>query len=67
MMLLSPSLAAVWTPRIRRVILDEVHSISDDEGGAIWEQVLLMNPAPLIGLSATVGVSLIGSRRKVKY
>lgn len=55
MMLLSPALAAVWTPRIRRVILDEIHSISDDEGGAIWEQVLLLNPAPLIGLSATVG------------
>ncbi|KAF8325454.1 uncharacterized protein EI90DRAFT_3128818 [Cantharellus anzutake] len=54
-MLLSPALAAVWTPRLRRVIVDEVHSISEVEGGAVWEQVLLMNPAPLIGLSATVG------------
>lgn len=54
-MLLNPALSAAWTPRIRRVILDEIHSISMEEGGAIWEQVLLMNPAPLIGLSATVG------------
>lgn len=54
-MLLSPALASVWTPRIKRIIVDEIHSISEEEGGAIWEQVLLMNPAPIIGLSATVG------------
>lgn len=36
-MLLSPGLASVWTPRLRRVIVDEVHSISEVEGGAIWE------------------------------
>ncbi len=34
--------------------MDEIHSIGE-EGGGIWEQVLLLNPAPLIGLSATIG------------
>ncbi|KAK4055914.1 hypothetical protein OIO90_003171 [Microbotryomycetes sp. JL221] len=53
-MLLNPALARVWTPRIRRVIVDEIHAIAE-QGGGLWEQVLLMNPAPIIGLSATVG------------
>ncbi|ORY65665.1 hypothetical protein BCR35DRAFT_354923, partial [Leucosporidium creatinivorum] len=53
-MLLNPALARVWTPRIRRIIVDEIHAIAE-EGGGLWEQVLLMNPAPIIGLSATVG------------
>ncbi|KAL8287587.1 hypothetical protein RQP46_003445 [Phenoliferia psychrophenolica] len=55
LMLLSPALATVWAPRLKRVVLDEIHSISAEEGGAIWEQVLLLNPAPIIALSATVG------------
>ncbi|KZV68765.1 P-loop containing nucleoside triphosphate hydrolase protein [Peniophora sp. CONT] len=54
-MLLSPPLARVWTPRIKRIILDEVHTIGQHEGGSIWEQVLLLAPCPVIGLSATVG------------
>ncbi|BGP17637.1 hypothetical protein JCM10213_001289 [Rhodosporidiobolus nylandii] len=53
-MLLNPQLAKVWTPRIRRVIVDEIHAVAE-EGSGMWEQVLLMNPAPIIGLSATVG------------
>lgn len=53
-MLLNPALASVWTPRIKRVIVDEIHAIAE-EGSGMWEQVLLMNPAPIIGLSATVG------------
>ncbi|GAA5927004.1 uncharacterized protein JCM15063_000429 [Sporobolomyces koalae] len=53
-MLLNPSLAKIWTPRIRRVIVDEIHAVAE-EGSGMWEQVLLMNPAPIIGLSATVG------------
>ncbi|TNY21481.1 DEAD/DEAH box helicase [Rhodotorula diobovata] len=53
-MLLNPALSRVWTPRIRRVIVDEIHAIAE-EGSGMWEQVLLMNPAPIIGLSATVG------------
>ncbi|GAA5832204.1 hypothetical protein JCM5353_008197 [Sporobolomyces roseus] len=53
-MLLNPALARIWTPRIRRVIVDEIHAVAE-EGSGMWEQVLLMNPAPIIGLSATVG------------
>ncbi|KAJ8293829.1 putative helicase [Rhodotorula toruloides] len=53
-MLLNPALARVWTPRIKRVIVDEIHAVAE-EGSGMWEQVLLMNPAPIIGLSATVG------------
>lgn len=32
-----------------------VIAISEDEGGAVWEQLILMAPCPIIGLSATVG------------
>ncbi|KAG1725071.1 uncharacterized protein EDB91DRAFT_1169407 [Suillus paluster] len=54
-MLLSPLLAKTWTPRLRYVILDEIHTIGQQEGGAVWEQILLLAPCPIIGLSATVG------------
>ncbi|KAG1840478.1 hypothetical protein DFJ58DRAFT_858214 [Suillus subalutaceus] len=54
-MLLSPPLAKVWTPRLKYVILDEIHTIGQQEGGAVWEQILLLSPCPVIGLSATVG------------
>ncbi|EKM57510.1 uncharacterized protein PHACADRAFT_192658 [Phanerochaete carnosa HHB-10118-sp] len=54
-MLLSPQLARVWTPRIKRIILDEIHSIGQQEGGAVWEQIILLAPCPIVGLSATIG------------
>lgn len=54
-MLLSPTLAKAWVPRLRWIILDEIHSIGQMEGGAVWEQLILMAPCPIIGLSATVG------------
>ncbi|KAG8960836.1 hypothetical protein FRC03_006079 [Tulasnella sp. 419] len=54
-MLLSPSHARIWTPKIRWIILDEIHSIGQQEGGAVWEQLILMAPCPIIGLSATIG------------
>ncbi|KAF8155693.1 hypothetical protein B0H34DRAFT_506081 [Crassisporium funariophilum] len=54
-MLLSPTLARVWTSRIKRIILDEIHSLGQQAGGAIWEQIILLAPCPIIGLSATVG------------
>ncbi|KAL1741542.1 hypothetical protein HDZ31DRAFT_84764 [Schizophyllum fasciatum] len=54
-MLLSPPLAKTWTPRIKRIILDEIHSIGQQEGGAVWEQIILLAPCPIIGLSATIG------------
>ncbi|KAH0606177.1 uncharacterized protein H6S33_003838 [Morchella sextelata] len=54
-MLMSPTNATSWTPRIKRIIFDEVHSIGNAEDGAIWEQLLLLSPCPIVALSATVG------------
>ncbi|CAK5280839.1 unnamed protein product [Mycena citricolor] len=54
-LLLSPPLARVWIPRMKSIILDEIHSIGQQEGGTVWEQIILMAPCPIIGLSATVG------------
>ena len=54
-MLLSPALASTWTPRVKRIILDEVHCIGSSEDGMIWEQLLVLAPCPIIALSATVG------------
>jgi len=55
LMLLSPNLATTWTPRVKRIILDEIHCIGQSEDGAVWEQLLLLAPCPIIALSATVG------------
>ncbi|KAF9648472.1 P-loop containing nucleoside triphosphate hydrolase protein [Thelephora ganbajun] len=54
-MMLSPPLARTWLPRMKRIILDEIHTIGQESGGATWEQILLLAPCPIIGLSATVG------------
>ncbi|KAJ5499011.1 Helicase C-terminal [Penicillium expansum] len=54
-MLLNPSNASAWTPRLRRIIFDEIHCIGQAEDGVVWEQLLLMSPCPIIALSATVG------------
>ncbi|TFY82995.1 hypothetical protein EWM64_g1015 [Hericium alpestre] len=54
-MLLSPELARNWTGRIKRIILDEIHTIGQQEEGAVWEQIILLSPCPIIGLSATIG------------
>jgi ATP-dependent RNA helicase DDX60 len=54
-MLLSPSNAESWSPRIKRIIFDEVHCVGQAEDGVIWEQLLLLAPCPIIALSATVG------------
>ncbi|KAL4968332.1 putative DEAD/DEAH box helicase [Aspergillus stella-maris] len=54
-MLLAPTNAKTWSPRIKRIIFDEVHCIGQAEDGVIWEQLLLLAPCPIIALSATVG------------
>ncbi|KAJ7511822.1 hypothetical protein B0H11DRAFT_2268815 [Mycena galericulata] len=54
-LLLSPPLARVWTPRVKSIILDEIHTIGQQEGGSVWEEIILMAPCPIIGLSATIG------------
>ncbi|TPX68405.1 hypothetical protein SpCBS45565_g03162 [Spizellomyces sp. 'palustris'] len=54
-LMLQPDVSAEWTPRLRRIIFDEIHSISNLEGGLIWEQNLILAPCPIVALSATVG------------
>lgn len=54
-MLLAPSNAKSWSPRVKYIILDEIHSIGQAEDGVVWEQLLLLAPCPIIALSATVG------------
>ncbi|KAH7332992.1 hypothetical protein B0J17DRAFT_771475 [Rhizoctonia solani] len=54
-MLLSPSLSKVWVPHLKFIILDEIHSIGEAEGGQVWEQIILLSTCPILGLSATVG------------
>ncbi|CAE6496597.1 unnamed protein product [Rhizoctonia solani] len=54
-MLLSPSLSRVWVPRLKFIILDEIHSIGQLEGGQVWEHIILLSTCPILGLSATVG------------
>lgn len=54
-MLLAPSNAKAWSPRVKYIILDEIHSIGQAEDGVVWEQLLLLAPCPIIALSATVG------------
>lgn len=54
-MLLAPSNAKSWAPRVKRIIFDEIHSIGNADDGVVWEQLLLLAPCPIICLSATVG------------
>ncbi|KAH7332993.1 hypothetical protein B0J17DRAFT_677146 [Rhizoctonia solani] len=54
-MLLSPSLARIWVPHLKFIILDEIHSIGQLEGGQVWEHILLLSTCPILGLSATIG------------
>ena len=54
-MLLSPSNAKSWSPRLKYIIFDEIHSIGQAEDGVVWEQLFLLAPCPIIALSATVG------------
>ncbi|KAF8542437.1 hypothetical protein BDD12DRAFT_876354 [Trichophaea hybrida] len=54
-MLMSPTNAKNWAPRVKRIIFDEVHSIGNAEDGVVWEQLLLLAPCPITALSATVG------------
>ncbi|KAJ1300164.1 hypothetical protein OPQ81_011916 [Rhizoctonia solani] len=54
-MLLSPSLSKIWVPHLKFIILDEIHSIGQLEGGQVWEHIILLSTCPILGLSATVG------------
>lgn len=32
----------------RRIILDEIHTIGQQEGGSVWEEIILMAPCPIM-------------------
>ena len=53
-MLMSPS-NKDWVPKIKTIIFDEVHSVSQAEDGLIWEQLLMSSPCQIVALSATIG------------
>jgi superfamily II RNA helicase len=36
-------------------VMDEIHTISERDQGAVWERVLVLMPCPVIALSATIG------------
>ncbi|PWN27927.1 P-loop containing nucleoside triphosphate hydrolase protein [Jaminaea rosea] len=54
-MCLSSDVAGSWLPRVKAVIVDEVHTLTDKEHGPTQQQLLALVPAPIIALSATVG------------
>lgn len=54
-MLLAPTNSRTWAPRVKCIIFDEIHSIGQADDGVVWEQLLLLAPCRMIGLSATVG------------
>lgn len=54
-MLLAPTNARTWAPRVKCIIFDEIHSIGNSGEGLVWEQLLLLAPCRIIALSATVG------------
>jgi hypothetical protein len=33
---------------IKRIILDEIHTIGQSEGGTAWEQIILLAPCPIM-------------------
>ncbi len=49
-------LAGEELPRLRAVILDEIHFLDDRERGTVWEEVLIYLPSTvqIVGLSATL-------------
>lgn len=53
-MLMSAS-SKSWVPRIKTIIFDEVHSVSQADDGLVWEQLLISAPSQIIALSATIG------------
>ncbi|CAG8615451.1 503_t:CDS:2 [Ambispora gerdemannii] len=54
-LMLSPNRSDDWSPKIRRIIFDEIHSIGEADGGVVWEHLLLLSQCPILALSATVG------------
>jgi len=38
----------------QRIILDEIHTIGQDEGGTVWEQIILLAPCPIMSVAYRV-------------
>ncbi|KFG59517.1 DEAD/DEAH box helicase domain-containing protein [Toxoplasma gondii RUB] len=53
-MLLMSGAFARWNLNLRYVILDEIHCISEEEGGSQWERLIKLLPCPFLAMSATV-------------
>jgi hypothetical protein len=32
----------------KRIILDEIHTIGQDDSGTVWEQIILLAPCPIV-------------------
>ncbi|CAF1155475.1 unnamed protein product [Adineta steineri] len=43
-----------WCQKIRYCIFDEIHCMSGEAGSEVWERIMLLINAPMIGLSATI-------------
>ncbi len=35
---------------IQRIVLDEIHTIGQDESGTVWEQIILLAPCPIMSV-----------------
>ena len=47
----SSSIQTIWSTYHFSIILDEIHTIGQQEGGSIWEQILLLAPCPIMFVS----------------
>jgi hypothetical protein len=37
--------------KFQRIILDEIHTIGQDESGTVWEQIILLAPCPIMSVA----------------
>lgn len=54
-MTLQSDVAGSWLPRVKAIIMDEIHSLTDVDLGPLWQQLLALVPCPIVALSATIG------------
>jgi hypothetical protein len=41
----------VLTTKNLRIILDEIHTIGQDDAGTVWEQIILLAPCPIMSVT----------------
>lgn len=44
-----------WKERVKYIILDEIHTISEEGKSSAWEKILMAAQCPILALSATLG------------